>query len=422
MNALAVEIAAREGAADRLDADVRLPRGDGRPHGAEAGRQRASVGEAPARAAGARFASSLSTSPTTPGRCCPRRAIVLRVVARHELVLATAHLARDDTFAVVDAAFEAGVAHRRRHASGVHVPALLGRGPGRARGARLPDRALPDHAASGKTTFEHVFDGVRAVGLERNFFSSDSAIPHYPPVEDGLASAWPPPTPGASARTTPARRSSPGRVESRENDARMTQQLGRCRTHRAQRQAQHHRAQPRNPRLRLRPARRKKRVTGKPGVPRGRRDYLRIPPADRGPRRSRARCAAYRHRCPLERRVAAVEATRLGVGWIDGDVGHGPAYRFTDPDGHVFELFYEVERYSPPPRPRARAEEPAPALRRARRRHQAPGPHQRPRRRRAGQSGLSPRSSSATACTSASSSTTAPSRGVAQREHRRAAS
>jgi catechol 2,3-dioxygenase len=51
----------------------------------------------------------------------------------------------------------------------------------------------------------------------------------------------------------------------------------------------------------------------------------------------------------LERRVAAVEATGLGLGWIDGDVGHGPAYRFTDPDGHVFELLYEVERYEPPP-------------------------------------------------------------------------
>jgi catechol 2,3-dioxygenase len=51
----------------------------------------------------------------------------------------------------------------------------------------------------------------------------------------------------------------------------------------------------------------------------------------------------------LERRVAAVEATGLGSGWIDGDVGHGPAYRFTDPDGHVFELFYEAERYVAPP-------------------------------------------------------------------------
>jgi catechol 2,3-dioxygenase len=51
----------------------------------------------------------------------------------------------------------------------------------------------------------------------------------------------------------------------------------------------------------------------------------------------------------LERRVAAVEAAGLGLGWIDGDHGHGPAYRCTDPDGHVFELLYELERYTPPP-------------------------------------------------------------------------
>jgi catechol 2,3-dioxygenase len=50
----------------------------------------------------------------------------------------------------------------------------------------------------------------------------------------------------------------------------------------------------------------------------------------------------------LERRVAAIEASGFGVGWIDGDLGHGPAYRFTDPDGHALELYYEGERYSAP--------------------------------------------------------------------------
>jgi catechol 2,3-dioxygenase len=50
----------------------------------------------------------------------------------------------------------------------------------------------------------------------------------------------------------------------------------------------------------------------------------------------------------LERRVAAVEEAGLGVGWTDGDRGRGPSYRFRDPDGHAFELYYEVERYEPP--------------------------------------------------------------------------
>src|SRR5918994_6955640 len=36
----------------------------------------------------------------------------------------------------------------------------------------------------------------------------------------------------------------------------------------------------------------------------------------------------------LERRAAAIDASGLGIGWIDGDLGHGAAYRFSDPDGH----------------------------------------------------------------------------------------
>jgi len=51
----------------------------------------------------------------------------------------------------------------------------------------------------------------------------------------------------------------------------------------------------------------------------------------------------------LERVARAIEAAGRGEGWIEGDHGHGPAYRFTDPDGHVFELLYEAERYEPPP-------------------------------------------------------------------------
>ncbi len=50
----------------------------------------------------------------------------------------------------------------------------------------------------------------------------------------------------------------------------------------------------------------------------------------------------------LERRVVAIESSGFGLGWHDGDHGHGPAYRFTDPDGHPMELYYESERYEPP--------------------------------------------------------------------------
>jgi catechol 2,3-dioxygenase len=47
----------------------------------------------------------------------------------------------------------------------------------------------------------------------------------------------------------------------------------------------------------------------------------------------------------LERRVASLEASGRGLGWTDGDVGHGPAYRFTDPDEHLMEVYWESERY-----------------------------------------------------------------------------
>jgi catechol 2,3-dioxygenase len=50
----------------------------------------------------------------------------------------------------------------------------------------------------------------------------------------------------------------------------------------------------------------------------------------------------------LERAVARVEAAGRGIGWTDGDVGHGAAFRCTDPDGHELELYYETERYEPP--------------------------------------------------------------------------
>jgi catechol 2,3 dioxygenase len=51
----------------------------------------------------------------------------------------------------------------------------------------------------------------------------------------------------------------------------------------------------------------------------------------------------------LERVVRTIDASGRGQGWIDGDHGHGPAYRFTDPDEHVFEVLYEADRYEPPP-------------------------------------------------------------------------
>jgi catechol 2,3-dioxygenase len=60
---------------------------------------------------------------------------------------------------------------------------------------------------------------------------------------------------------------------------------------------------------------------------------------------------AFRTRSPqaLERRVAALTGSGYEVGWTKGDLGHGPAFAFHDPDGHLIELYYQTEWYTAPP-------------------------------------------------------------------------
>lgn len=64
----------------------------------------------------------------------------------------------------------------------------------------------------------------------------------------------------------------------------------------------------------------------------------------------------------LERRAKAIEASGYGLGWIDGDVGHGRAYQFLTPDGHKIEILWDVEYYE------ASSEERTPLLNRPQRR------------------------------------------------------
>ena len=48
----------------------------------------------------------------------------------------------------------------------------------------------------------------------------------------------------------------------------------------------------------------------------------------------------------LARRVKAIEASGYKThGWVDGDMGHGRAFRFEDPFGHVFEIYYDTVWY-----------------------------------------------------------------------------
>lgn len=55
----------------------------------------------------------------------------------------------------------------------------------------------------------------------------------------------------------------------------------------------------------------------------------------------------------LMRRVAAIEASEYeAIGWTEGDPGHGRAFRFKDPFGHTFEIYWDTNRYVPPPEER----------------------------------------------------------------------
>jgi catechol 2,3-dioxygenase len=51
----------------------------------------------------------------------------------------------------------------------------------------------------------------------------------------------------------------------------------------------------------------------------------------------------------LQRRVKVLDAMGAGIGWVEGDLGHGRAYRARNADGHQFELYYDTNWYVPPP-------------------------------------------------------------------------
>lgn len=59
---------------------------------------------------------------------------------------------------------------------------------------------------------------------------------------------------------------------------------------------------------------------------------------------------AFRTKSPqaLERRVKAIEEAGIQGEWIDGDFGHGKAYRYRGLDGHLMELYFETEKYVAP--------------------------------------------------------------------------
>ncbi len=188
LNPLAVEIAAREGA--RI---VWLPTVDAV---GEAGARDRVYPEGSTPPLWVRIQAELRDQGLEPppvpvldaaGDPLPELLAVLGVIARHGLVLATGHLTRAEIFPVVDAAREAGirhvvVTHPEFPTSDLSVAEQVALAE---RGAVLERCFTTPH--TGKCTWEHVAEGIRATGPERNLLSTDLGQPENPAVEDGLA-------------------------------------------------------------------------------------------------------------------------------------------------------------------------------------------------------------------------------------------
>ena len=185
LNPLAVEIAAREGA--RI---VWLPTVDAVN---EAGARDREYAHPPMWVRIQRELRDIGLEPPPvpvlddAGAPLPALLDVIGVIARHQLVLATGHLGRDEIFAVVDAALEAGVrdvviTHPEFPAQDLSLSDQVALAE---RGTILERCFTTPH--TGKCTWEHLAAGIRATGVERNLLSTDLGQPANPPVEDGLS-------------------------------------------------------------------------------------------------------------------------------------------------------------------------------------------------------------------------------------------
>ena len=111
---------------------------------------------------------------------------VLRVIAKHDMVLATGHLAAPEILAVVKAAKAEGVrrvivTHPEFTSQRLTVPQQQELA---AQGALLERCFTTPY--TGKVSWQDLFANIRAVGVEHSILSSDLGQPFNPPVEDGL--------------------------------------------------------------------------------------------------------------------------------------------------------------------------------------------------------------------------------------------
>ncbi|AGL17763.1 DUF6282 family protein [Actinoplanes sp. N902-109] len=111
---------------------------------------------------------------------------VLRVIAKHDLVLATGHLSGPEIVTVVHAAKEEGV----RRVVVTHPEFTSQRLPVDQQRELAAAGALLERCFTtpytGKVAWDDLFDNIRKVGPEFSVLSSDLGQPFNPPVEDGL--------------------------------------------------------------------------------------------------------------------------------------------------------------------------------------------------------------------------------------------
>jgi hypothetical protein len=120
------------------------------------------------------------------GAVLPETRAVLERIAHHGLLLATGHLARDEIFAMVDAAIDTGVTqivitHPEFPAQSLSVAdqKLLA-----AKGALLERCMTTPH--TGKIAWVQWIENIREVGPERSVLSTDLGQVFNPPVQDGM--------------------------------------------------------------------------------------------------------------------------------------------------------------------------------------------------------------------------------------------
>jgi hypothetical protein len=187
MNPLAVEIAAREGA--RV---VWMPTVDSRNQRTFTAAE--TDGATPpmwAKVQDELIARGIAAPPIevtdAGGDVLPEVRDVIKLVAQHDLVLATGHLSRDEIFAVVRAANDEGarrivVTHPEfssQRLSGADQRELAERGAYLERCFTTP--------YTGKVAWAEMVANIRAAGPAHSFVSTDLGQPFNPPAEDGLA-------------------------------------------------------------------------------------------------------------------------------------------------------------------------------------------------------------------------------------------